>query len=831
MTLLIAFFLLTGFLSTALPPTGVPLRPPESEAVFRAGISYGGGFEARGPDTAAERPLRIAIITEKAAAEGTEQNLFIRTLQEEVHSTFEGRAVISFVMVHVSEAAAGGMPELLREVQGAREVDAIVVVGPEGVRAVREQVAFPKPVVAVDPASGLLDQETEEERAAKERATVVHVPHTAMTDLRALAQLALVRRVAVLVDAQAAASYPAMHPSATKAAGALGMTLTTLPVAASVPDALSRLPESADAVYVAPLNGLTADERRSLADSLLARGLPSVVASNSAAVEAGFLVSTNHNGRFVLARRVAVRLRELMRTGTSAALAARASDWSDGTPPQLVVNTATAQALGVELPWSVRLNARLVGQATPSGSVLTLAGAMQESVARNLSLQIDRYGTDASAENIDIARSRLLPQIDVEGRGRLISEEQAEASLGSQPEELYTGTATFRQVLFSEPAFANLSIERRRQAAEAYELDVTRLDAAEGAATAYTRLLRARSQANIQRENLELALANLEAARTRRALGEAGPAEVSRLETTVGQARRRVAEAAGEVKAAEIALNQVLVRPLDAPVRVMETGPEEVLEQFPYAALLGEPMGRQAFKAFWVSEAREQAPEIQAAIRLTSAQERRLRSAERSFFLPEVSLEGSYTQRVDEGGAGSGALNVPSDLSSVITPAPGEQWNVGITVAFPLFRGTERVAQRRQAAEQLRAARTQRDLAAQRVEQSARTAFARLETAYIGAQAAQSAAEAAARSLAVVQASYRQGTASVLDLLDAQSTALVTQVEAADAVYDFEQEWIALQRAAGSFTVLRTPEEEARFEDRFGSLLDASMPDALNDRR
>jgi outer membrane protein TolC len=112
------------------------------------------------------------------------------------------------------------------------------------------------------------------------------------------------------------------------------------------------------------------------------------------------------------------------------------------------------------------------------------------------------------------------------------------------------------------------------------------------------------------------------------------------------------------------------------------------------------------------------------------------------------------------------------------------------------------------------------------VEQSVRTALVNVETSYEAAERALHAADAAQRTLDVTQAAYRQGTASLVDLIDAQTTALQTRQEASDAAYDLIRDWIAVQRAGGSFRVLRTPQEQSAFLDRLREFVPSGGPDS-----
>jgi outer membrane protein TolC len=69
------------------------------------------------------------------------------------------------------------------------------------------------------------------------------------------------------------------------------------------------------------------------------------------------------------------------------------------------------------------------------------------------------------------------------------------------------------------------------------------------------------------------------------------------------------------------------------------------------------------------------------------------------------------------------------------------------------------------------------------------------------------AADSARLNLTLVTDSYVRGIKSIIDLIDAQNQALVANQQAANAVYDFLIDLMAVQRSAGSF-FLFSPEEE-----------------------
>ena len=75
-------------------------------------------------------------------------------------------------------------------------------------------------------------------------------------------------------------------------------------------------------------------------------------------------------------------------------------------------------------------------------------------------------------------------------------------------------------------------------------------------------------------------------------------------------------------------------------------------------------------------------------------------------------------------------------------------------------------------------------------------------------------AAAARRNLDGALDAYAKGLATILDLLDAQNAALISDQVAATSVFDYVIDLMQVERAKGEFQFLRTEEEvEASFRE------------------
>ena len=191
-------------------------------------------------------------------------------------------------------------------------------------------------------------------------------------------------------------------------------------------------------------------------------------------------------------------------------------------------------------------------------------------------------------------------------------------------------------------------------------------------------------------------------------------------------------------------------------------------------------------------------PELRQIDALLRAQERTLQSAERAFWHPTLGLRIDRSETFGRDGA-RGA------------PLPGlddHETTIALQLALPLFTGGARRARQAEASEELAGLRWQRQAVAESVEQGVRSALHIARSAYTSIRLSRQAAGAAQSHLDVVLDAYSRGTVSILDLLDAQNAALLADLRAATAVYDFVGALMEVERAAARFDLFLTPEDQ-----------------------
>ncbi len=605
----------------------------------------------------------------------------------------------------------------------------------------------------------------------------------------------------------------------------LGLKMQVIIVGDSAKEALAQLDPDVEAVYLPPLLHLPAEEHDRLIRALIGCKLPSFSLRGRWDVERGVFAGLATEETFPrLARRTALNIQRILLGEDAGTL-----PYAFPARERLTINMATARAIGVYPPFSVLGEAELLDEEVVEiETQRSLASTVHEAITANLDLAARDRSVAAGEQEVKAARSDLLPRVEVSALGRIIDEDRAEASFGSQAEQTVTGTASLSQVIYADPAWANLSIQKHLQTAREEEREAVRLDITLEAATSYLNVLRAKAVERIEKENLNLTRSNLELAKVRQSIGISGPAEVYRWESAIANSRQVVLQAVSRRQQAERALNRLLARPLDELFTTEDVGLDDPLlptsnERFRKS--VNNPWALAVFSSFMVKEGLATSVELRGLDAAIAAQERLLASTKRSFWAPTAALSGEVTQFLAEGGAGKDPITIPGFPGGASLPrADDTDWGVGVSVSLPLFEGGLRFADKKRAIEELARLRIERQATRQRIALAIETAVLKMQASGPSIRLSSDAREASLKNLDLVQDSYSLGVVSVIDLIDAQTSALVSSQVAANAVYDFLIDLMEMERAANDFDFFKTPEDRDAWFDRLAAYFRENEP-------
>ncbi len=719
--------------------------------------------------------------------------------------------------------AAGRVRTALDQLLSDPEVDVVITVGVLGSLEAGSRGALPKPVLATailfPEAFGIPYQERTRRGSGSGEPELYHVSGTEnfsytvfsaefAHEIAALRELTPFRRLAVLSTAALTETAPELVEEFNRNVASLDLEITHVPVGDSVADAIARIPANTEAVYVTPLVHLDNSQFEQLVAALIERRLPSFSLWGRSEVVTGLLASLSVDREFGrTARRTAVNLHRILLGESAADLPVDLRQRQ-----RLAINMTTARAVGVYPSWSLMTEAELIGQPQREGiRKLSLGAVVHEAEQVNLDLVAADRTVAAGEQQVREARSNLLPQLEVSARQVIIDKDRAAASFGSTGQFQTTGSFGLTQLIYSEQARAGYDIEQRLQRSREQERSQLRLDVILEAAQAYLNVLRAKTFERIQRENLERTRLNLELSVSRREVGTSGPGEVYRWQAEIANNRRDLIASNAQRNQAEIALNRILNRPSEEPFETVEIDlgdPDLGLNYEQLRPFINNQQSFRLFRRFVAERAIEAAPELARLDAAVSAQERAVLATKRAFYVPTVGVQASLTG-VHNAGAGSEGptFEVPG-VEDFSLPLPGNfDWVVAANASLPLFNGGALRAQRSRAQIELDELTLQREATRQRIEQRVRSAMHKALSSWAAIDLSREAAEAAGNNFDLVYDSYGEGLVDIIRVVDAQNQALVADLVAANAVYDFLTDLMNLERAAGEFSYFRSPEE------------------------
>lgn len=714
----------------------------------------------------------------------------------------------------------------------APDVDVIVTLGALGSHLASRRPQLAHPVVAAAVIDAEIQRMPREGRGSgRPDLTYITDDIDVARDLRAYRKVVPFERMALLSGAAYLQAMPELALEFQRQAREQGIELVIVGVGHDPVAAVEALPQAVQAVYVTALPQLDETRYRNLAEALINRGLPSFALRGYPDVEWGLLTTLTPPvdlERYL--RRVSLATHQIVIGEPAGRLPV---DFERG--EQLLINTDTARRLDLALSWHVMTDAVQIG-ADPAelGRKLTLREAVEAALSNNRGLAASRGALDVEQASLEKTRAPWLPSVQGELATRLIDADRATAGFGQAPQFEGTAKLSVTQLIYDHRAWVNRDLQVDVYRSRAEGLAAEELDVVRDTAVAWFDVLRARSAVGVQRANLQLSRENLTTARTRARLGAGRTVDIHRWEAQIANEKQSVIEAEANVELAMIVLAQAMGTPLEeslSPVAIDLDDPNFITGRPAFIERMATPRGFAQFRDFMAGEAQRNAPELRQLDAAIDAAQRRADLA-RQYWLPRVGFKAELEQELFRAGDGQDASESmtidPSVASSfpanaiTFAEADSTDWFLGLGITLPIYEGGENWSEMREADARLVELRRQREAAAERIEQRVRIAAHRAGLAFPRIELSMAAAAAARRSRNIALDAYSRGAIGEVDLLDVQNTARVSEVLAANAIYDFLVRLMDVHRAVGAFYFMSSDEDKAAFERRFIAYMDGA---------
>ena len=682
------------------------------------------------------------------------------------------------------------------------EIDMVMVTGFTGNQVAAMRSQFPKPTflpVMLD--VGVLTSQAREGKSGIRNLNYLTLYTDFGDDLDTMSSLIHYRNVVILMGEVLASVIPELRDEASTITEQRGIQFTLVTHNGSDHKLMARVPRDTDAIFVTGLPRMPSDEFNKLISAINAAGIPSYSFVGIQDVQRGVLVTNSARSDLdKVARLNALNMQAVM-------IGEKTEDqpitFED--KKELTINMATARQIGLSPSFDVIGPATLLNrEVAATGELMGLEEIAREAIAMNQDLVAEQFGVLASAEEIARARSNLLPQVNA-GASYTARKESPTVAAGLFAERSADASFNLNQVIYSDPASANLDIQKNLQLSREQSLRQLRLDIIQAATSAYYRVLAARSQLTVQENNHHVSRTNLNLAQDRVNLGSSTMADVYRWQAEVARAQILVLDSRAAVDQSWDALNRLLHRPQGGPIALRPANLHDpfVFTQQEFDSLITNRAGYERFTRYLVDRGLRQAPELRQLDSQIAAKEREQVSQRRAYWLPEFSFQGTYGNNLGQSGSGAGTI-AGQNLSD---------WNVGIQATLPLFSSGLRKANLSRANLEVMQLQAIRSSFAEQIEQEIRLQMHLGQADYARIALTREAADASRKNFDLVSDAYARGTVSYIELLDAQDTSLAASAASSDSLYNFLITIMAVQRAVGGFDFLLPPDEQEAIAD------------------
>jgi outer membrane protein TolC len=415
-----------------------------------------------------------------------------------------------------------------------------------------------------------------------------------------------------------------------------------------------------------------------------------------------------------------------------------------------------------------------------------LGPLVAEALLNNASLAAERAAEVGAAARVREARALYLPSLTLDAR---YSEQNGTVNLGDFVNPAYTalneltGTQRFptdldltlplrhesrlrlAQPVFNEAIRGNHAAARHLHEAQRQQRRAASRRLAAEVQVAYLNVAAARSAVAIYESTLCLVTENERVAQRLVDAGQATPEVLFRARAERSDVEQQLAESTERVGAAARVLNQLVGRPLDAP-----------LDSVPESSLVRALPIDEAAALAHALEHREELEQLDAGARAADAGVRVATAA----FLPSVSVALDYGYQGRE-------VSFSGDQDFVVA---------SLVVSWNLFNGGGDGARRQIARAEADRLRAQRRDAEERVRLDVRQSYEAAAVAHSAIETASDRLAAARRTFELVQRRYDEAVATHIEFVDARTALTNAELNHSLTKYRYAMRIVDLERAA-----------------------------------
>ena len=444
--------------------------------------------------------------------------------------------------------------------------------------------------------------------------------------------------------------------------------------------------------------------------------------------------------------------------------------------PSAVVADSPSSAYVPDAPLSLPAGISEQG-AYPSlnGQVLDLAQCIEIALDRNPETRASWQASRSAAAGVGQSKSAYLPSIDFTAGANRSHPVNLDSQQDTGPANIFDAEFGIRYLLFNGGArSAGLKKAEAELLNANFQHNATLQDVALRVEEAYYRLLAARKLERVAEQTVRQTQYHVDLARARYKNGLVAKSDVLKAETEKAGADLELVRVRSQVRIARGQLANAMGLQPSKSFKVAE------LPRNPHRQELADVKRLMA-------EAAVNRPELRAALAKVESGQAGVRAA-KALYWPEVTLNTDYGWR---------------DRTFI---PDRDEWSLGVGISWPLFDGLNREYSIRRAKSDLAETTAEHDKLLRGVELEVWTTYSQLVEAGQAIEAARVLVVSADESARVMEGEYKNGTASIIEVTDAQTARTTANVRLVQARLDWYTAMARLERAIGRTFAQTTPD-------------------------
>jgi outer membrane protein TolC len=442
--------------------------------------------------------------------------------------------------------------------------------------------------------------------------------------------------------------------------------------------------------------------------------------------------------------------------------------------------------------------------------------AIAESLENNLQGKMAKKEVEIADKEVRIAKANILPQVSIGGSAIGLSENLVEASMGQKGAFTLTGSASIKQVIFSESVFANIAIQKLMAENKKFFNQQKVLDVVSNSSVGFISLLFTKSNLLIQNENVNTTMKNLQMAKAKEEAGQTGVSDVNRWITELNMNKMKFNDTYTSYRSNMYQINQILNSEINSTINISDSNSIDktiFIDEKLIKNIFENPILTDKYASFVIEEMKNNSPELHQLEAMADIIDRKSRLYKRQWFMPELVAFGGADQAFIREGT-----IMPQNMP--VPPPPDDMtFNYGLSLKIPIFQGGKASAQAAKSIIELDKITFQKEELMDRLEVGIRSAVQKLRTSYLELELSENAADAAEANFKMVQDAYFQGAADLIKLIDAQNVMIRTKQMANISYYQYVLDYIVLERYQAKFTFLSPDTEKEDYINRLNQFL------------